>query len=165
VSPLAFTLLLLAGAAPAQERTDHLGALGLTVAGGVELGSAVGAGKSSEGVRAPVEVGVSLGVTDKTEVRLAGRLALPWPDPDWSIYAGVRNSRGEQWKTFFDLDLAAHVAPIWTLGLRVGFGVQYEVLPVLGVYAELALQGGGGAGLRLSGELLLGFQLRSYLFL
>jgi hypothetical protein len=38
------------------------------------------------------------------------------------------------------------------------------VLPVLGVYVELALQGGGGAGLRLSGELLLGFQLRSYLF-
>jgi hypothetical protein len=149
---------------PVQARTDHYGALGFTVAGGVDVSSAIGGGQTAGGVRAPVEVGVTLGVTEKTEVRLAGRLGLPWPFPDWSVTAGIRNSRGEQWKTFFDLDFAAHLSPIWTLGLRVGFGVQYDVLPVLGVFAVLAFQGGGGAGLRLAGELLLGFQLRSYLF-
>ena len=161
---LGLSALLLAGAALAQDRTDHLGALGVTVAGGGEFGTEVGGEAAYTGFRAPLELGLSLGVTDRTEVRLAGRLALPWAARDWTITAGIRNSRGERWKTFFDLDLAAHVAPLWTLGLRFGFGVQYELLPVLGVYLVAAVQGGGGAGLRLAGELMLGFQLRSYLF-
>jgi hypothetical protein len=40
--------------------------------------------------------------------------------------------------------------------------VQFEVLPVLGVFAVAGVQGGGGAGLRLSFELLLGVQFRTY---
>ncbi len=157
-------VLGLAAAAPAQERTDHLGALGVTVAGGLEGGTEVGGSSPFTGVRAPLELGLTLGVTEKTEVRLAGRLSVPWELRDWAITAGIRNSRGERWKTFFDLDLAVHVAPLWTIGLRAGFGVQYELTPILGVFAVAAVQGGGGAGLRLEGELLVGFQARSYLF-
>jgi len=156
--------LLLGGVALAEDRTDHLGALGVTVAGGAEFGSTIGGQVPYLGFRAPLELGATLGVTDRTEVRVAGRLAPPWPQPDWSLTAGIRNSRGALWKTFFDLDLAVHLAPLWTVGLRFGFGVQYELSPVLGVFLVAAVQGGGGAGLRLAGELLLGFQLRSYLF-
>ena len=43
----------------------------------------------------------------------------------------------EQLKTFFDLELAVHVAPFVTVGVRGGFGVQYDFLPVMGVYAQI----------------------------
>jgi hypothetical protein len=158
-----FVALLAAGAA-AQDRADHRGALGLTLAGGAELGTALGGGLASTGLRAPLELGVSYGFSERTELHLAGRFSPPWPRADWSVLAGLRNYRGERWKTFFDLDLVGHLAPIWTLGLRLGLGVQFEVLPVLGVFAVAGVQGGGGAGLRLAGELLLGVQVRSYLF-
>lgn len=154
-----------AGPSFAQEPSwGHRGALGLTVAGGGEFVTALGSGTSDRGFRAPLELGGTLSLTEHTELRIAGRVAPPGPHPGWSVYAGIRNSRGERLKTFFDLDLAAHLAPLWSLGLRLGLGVQYELLPVLGAFAVAGVQGGGGGGLRLSFELLIGLQFRTYLF-
>lgn len=143
----------------------HRGALGLTVGGGGEFVTAiVPGGQGDHGLRAPIELGGTLSVTDHTEVMLSGRVAAPGPRPEWAAFAGIRNSRGERLKTFFDLLLGAFIHPIWTLGFRLGLGVQYEVLPVMGVFAVAGVQGGFGAGLRLSFELLLGLQFRTYLF-
>jgi hypothetical protein len=129
--------LLLASAASAQN-FEHRGSLGLTIAGGGEYATAVANALTDNGFRGPIELGGTLSVTEHTELRLAGRLGLPTitgSKLDYSAYAGIRNSRGERFKTFFDLELAAHFAPLWTIGVRVGFGVQYEFLPVFGAFA------------------------------
>lgn len=165
-------LLLLAFAAPAraEERYDHRGALGLTVASGAEFVSFIGPqGGSESAARLPLELGGTWSLTDRTELRLAGRLS-PFLGGRTvtgalagTVLAGIRNVRGlDQWKTFFDLDLAVHVAPALIIGARAAFGVQYDFLPVMGVYAQVGGQLGGGAGLRLSFEGLVGLQFRTY---
>jgi hypothetical protein len=157
-------LLLLSTAAAAQERYDHRGSLGLIAGAGGEIVSAAATGTSDNGVRLPIEVGGTASITDRTEAKVAARIAALGPALDWSALAGVRSSFGyEKWKTFFDLDFAAHFAPVWTLGARVAVGVQYDFLPTMGVYSALGGQLGGGAGMRLSFELVIGFQFRSYL--
>lgn len=162
-------LLLLAGVAAAEERYDHRGALGLTVASGVEALTAVTITQLGErGARFPIEVGGTLSLSDHNELRVAGRLApalSPLTTLAGSLYAGIRNSIGyAQWKTFFDLDLAVHVAPFFAIGARAAFGAQYDFLPIMGVYAQLGGQLAGGTSLRLSGEVLVGLQFRTYLF-
>ncbi|MEW5737771.1 MAG: hypothetical protein AB1938_02535 [Myxococcota bacterium] len=163
---LALLVALSATGALAQARYDHHGALGLTVSTGGEIlaTGAVGSG-TDNGLRLPVEVGGTLSVTSRSEARLAARVTFFGQLPSWSAYAGVRSSFGyEQLKTFFDLDFAAHFYPVWTLGARVAVGLQYDFLPVMGVYSTLGGQLGGGAGLRLSFELMVGLQFRTYLF-
>lgn len=159
-------VLLAATGSLAQERYDHHGALGLTVAtGGEILATGAAKGATDNGLRLPIELGGTLSVTNRSEARLAARLTVFGPQLAWSAYAGVRSSFGyEQLKTFFDLDFAAHFCPVWTLGARVAAGVQYDFLPVMGVYTTLGAQVGGGAGLRLSFELMAGLQFRTYLF-
>lgn len=162
---LALAVAFAAGGAFAQQRYDHRGSLGVTVGGGAEI-LATGAvrGISDNGVRLPLEVAGTMSVTDRSEARVAARLALFGPQVAWSAYAGIRSSFGyEQLKTFFDLDFAAHFYPVWTLGARVAVGVQYDFLPVMGVFSTLGAQLGGGAGLRLSFELMVGLQFRTYL--
>lgn len=161
----ALTLALVSTGAFAQQRYDHRGSVGLIVGtGGEILASGASGGVSDNGLRLPIELGATLSITDRTEGRLAARLALFGPALAWSAYAGVRSSFGyEQFKTFFDLDFAAHFAPVWTLGARVAVGAQYDFLPVLGVYSTLGAQLGGGSGLRLGFELMVGLQFRSYL--
>jgi hypothetical protein len=157
---------LVASAAFAQ---THRGSLGLTVSGGFEALTAVSyAGYSDRGFRAPVEVGGTLGLFDHTELTLSGRLGLPailTTGVALSFYGGIRNSLGfDEWKTFFELQLAVHTLPYFTAGARVGFGVLYDVLPIVGLYAMISGQLGGGLALRLSGELTVGVQLRTYIF-
>lgn len=158
-------LALLAAPALASDRYDHRGALGLTVAAGGEIVAAAGNQVFGDnGVRVPLELGGTASITDHTELRAAGRVSLLGLRVGSSAYLGLRNTYGwEKLKTFFDLDFAAHFTPIWTLGARVGLGVQYDFLPVMGAYAQLGGQLGGGGGLRLSFELLVGVQLRTYL--
>lgn len=156
--------LLGAATASAQERWDHRGSLGLTVAGGAEVRQSVALSLPSDnGVRADAEVGGTVSITDHTELRVAGRLTLGAPALAGAVLAGVRNAFGERLKTFFDVNLMVHVAPWFTVGPHVAFGVQYEMLPVMGLYAALGIGLGFGAGLRLVGELMLGVQFRSYL--
>lgn len=158
---------LLAAPALAQERYDHRGALGLTLATGGEFVSMLSSVAAREsGFRLPVEVGGTLAITDHTALRLAGRLAPGFTATQslaGAIFAGIRNVRGvDQWKTFFDLELAVHVAPAFIAGARGAFGVQFDFLPIMGAYAQLGGQLGGGQGLRLSFELVAGLQFRTY---
>ena len=161
---LALAVALTATGALAQQRYDHRGSIGATVGlGGEILATGAVRGLSDNGVRLPTEIGGTISITDRTEGRAAVRLALFGPQLAWSAYAGVRSSFGyEKWKTFFDLDFAAHFAPVWTLGARVAVGLQYDFLPVMGVFSTLGGQIGGGAGLRLSFELMAGVQFRTY---
>lgn len=160
---VALALALAAANSALGQEFTHRGALGLTVAGGAEYLMTAGTGVALNGFLSPLELGATWSLTDHTELLAAGRLSVPGPKYGGSLYAGIRNSRGERVKTFFDLALAVHVAPLWTAGLRLGLGVQVELLPVLGAFAVAGVQGGGGAGLRLSFELLIGLQFRSYL--
>lgn len=166
-------LALALAAAPAvaaeagEERTDHRGSLGLTVATGGEF---VGAGEvrlvSDPGLRMPVEVGGTAAVGEHLEARLAARVGLFGPELPFSFYAGVRSSYGySRTKSFFDLDLAFHRLPRrWFLGARVAAGVQYDFLPVMGAFASVGGQLAFGQGMRLSFEVLVGLQFRTYVF-
>jgi hypothetical protein len=161
--------LLASGLALGQERYDHHGALGLTVAGGGEFVTAVASNAAGEvGLRLPLELGATLSVGNHVELRAAGRFAPgipPLTGVAGSAYAGIRNSFGyEQLKTFFDLDLGVHFAPFLAIGVRGAFGVQYDFLPIMGVYAQLGAQLGGATSLRLSAEVMIGLQFRTYLF-
>lgn len=162
-------LALASGLALGQDRFDHHGSLGLTVAAGGEYVAAIGLSAPGEqGFRVPLEVGGTLSVSNHNELRLAGRLApglAPITALAGSLYAGIRNSIGyEQWKTFFDLELAVHLTPHLAIGARAAFGVQYDLLPIMGLYAQLGGQLGGATSLRLSFELMAGVQFRTYLF-
>lgn len=161
--------LLAAGPALADERFDHHGSLGLTVAFGGEFVTAVAITSVGErGARLPIELGGTFSLAEHTELRAAARLSpgvAPITLVGTSFYAGIRNSYGyEQWKTFFDLDLAVHATPFLAIGIRGAFGVQFDFLPIMGVYAQLGAQLGGATSLRLSFELMAGLQFRTYLF-
>jgi hypothetical protein len=161
--------LLLPALSFAQERYDHRGALGVTVATGGEIVTAISNIATGErGFRIPIELGGTLSISDHNELRLAARLSpgiSPITALSASFYAGIRNSIGlEQWKTFFDLELAVHATPFLSFGARGAFGVQYDFLPIMGVYAQLGAQLGGATSLRLSFELMAGVQFRTYVF-
>ena len=162
-------VLLASGLCLAQERYDHRGALGLTVAAGGEVVTAISSQALGErGVRVPLEVGGTLSVSDHNELRLAARLSpglSPITALSASFYGGIRNSIGlDQWKTFFDLELAVHATPFLAFGLRGAFGVQYDFFPIMGVYAQIGAQLGGASALRLSFEVMAGVQFRTYVF-
>ncbi|PZR16640.1 MAG: hypothetical protein DI536_05640 [Archangium gephyra] len=161
-------VLLCSGAASAQ---SHRGSLGLTVASGGEFSTSVSGtteGRFENGVRVPVELGGTLGITDKSELTLSARVApgvYEAPLLALSFYSGLRQSFGyDKWKTFVDLQLAIHALPAFTAGARVAFGVQYDFADIAGVYAQLGAQLGGGFVLRLGAEVLVGLQFRTYLF-
>jgi hypothetical protein len=164
-------VLLMAVLAPFVTRAnEHRGSLGLTVATGGEFVSGLTTtGSADSGFRLPIELGGTLGLTNKTELRLAGRLA-PGLSPSTfgsalSFYAGMRNGLAfDAWRTFFDLELAVHALPIITVGARIAFGLQYDFHPVVGAYVQLGAQLSGGGGLRLSFEATAGVQFRTYVF-
>ena len=150
---------------------SHRGSLGLTVAAGGDYSTIIGATSgvhNESGLRLPLEIGGSLGITRKSELHLTGRFEPGVYNVAFaglSFYAGLRQSFGyEKWKTFFDLDFAMHALPVVTLGLRFAFGVQYDFADIAGVYVAAGAQAGGLLHLRISGELIIGFQFRSYLF-
>ena len=68
--------LLASSPALAEERYDHRGSLGLTVAFGGEAVAAVTSTADGErGIRLPIEVGGTLSLSDHNELRVAGRLS------------------------------------------------------------------------------------------
>lgn len=145
------------------ERWDHGGSLGLMTGFGVEGRTAIGVGQSDTGLRLFPEVGGMLALSTRWQLMAAARLSFLGP-LGLSFLAGGRSTFGQRFKTFFDLDLNVHVLPIVTVGPRVAFGVQYELLSVVGVFACAGLQFGvGPAGIRLAPELVVGLQFRSYL--
>lgn len=159
-------LLLWGSSALGQERYDHRGAVGLLVGTGLEHTQSAAGGRFLEnGLRLDADLGLTVAVGhDGNELKAFGRASLGGSAVDWSMAAGYRGYFGDgRFKTFFDLDGAAHLAPAFVLGPRVGFGAQLELSPLVGLYAGLAAQLGFGAVLRFDAELVLGLQLRSYL--
>lgn len=165
-------LLLLLGLLPlaawADERFDHRGSLGLLIGGGgvaQENLYLLTVGQRDSGLRGLADLGGTWAIGENGNELAAwvrgtiggGKLGL-------SVIGGYRGYFGyDRFKTFLDLDLALQAQPYFTLGPRIGGGVQYELSPIAGVYAGLAMQAAGGSGLLLSGELIVGLQLRSYL--
>lgn len=150
----------------AGERLDHHGAVGLLIgAGGDYRSQALPTGDTSIGFRLPLDLGGTYNVgDDSNELLLAGRVELLAPSLITSAYGGYRSYFGQDaWKTFFDLHVRADFTPAFTAGPRMGFGAQYELNSLVGVFAAIGAHVGAGAGIRFGGELLLGMQFRSFL--
>lgn len=163
---LAFlTAVLLSANAHAMERWDHRGAVGLLAAGGLDVQDRV------KGQLATEQAGRLSGMLGGTyaignngnELKLFVQ-AFSRAGTAWAISAGYRGYFGqERFKTFFDLDGRFDVSPVFTVGPRVGLGVQYEATQTIGFFATLAARVGVGNGALFSGEVFVGVQLRTYL--
>ena len=158
-------MLLAPRSAFAEERFDHRGSLGVLVGGGLEYKEAVTADKVRDGgLRFPAQIGGTWAFDYDGNELLALVRASFGPKIDTSVIAGYRGYFGkDRAKTFFDVDLAVHFTPAFDIGPRVGFGFQYELASVVGVYVAGAAQIGGGNGFRFSAEAVVGLQFRSYL--
>ena len=157
---------LCGGAALAEDRWDHRGSLGLLLGTGYEVGET----RSTSGV---------LASGSRLDADLGGTYALPGSNDeilmflrggflggrvDLSLTGGYRGYFGlDEFKTFFDAGLSVHATPYWSVGPRVGLGVQYEFSPVVGAYVSLAGQLGAGNGVRYDAEVTTGLQFRSFL--
>jgi hypothetical protein len=161
---LALAVLLPLGAA-AQMRLDHRGSVGLLIGSGLEVQEAVSGTVREGGTRALLDLGGTIAVGHEgNELMALARAGFGGPSINWTAIGGYRGYFGvDAWKTFFDLGIAAHFTRAFTLGPRVGFGVQYELGSLAGAYVGGAAQLSGGNGFRFSGELIAGFQFRSYL--
>jgi hypothetical protein len=173
VLPVALALLL--HAAP-EERFDHHGAVGLLLGvGGLRKESSFSLENTWRG---SINVGGTFNVGYRSnEIVLMASVSMTRTDVlvqgtdqhiygfgiDGVLWGGFRGYFGDRWKTFVDLDLALAVGPGFTAGPRFGFGVQYELSGVAGVFATLAAQLGFGSGLVFRAELMIGVQLRSFL--
>jgi hypothetical protein len=156
-------VVLVAAAARADPRFDHRGSLGLLAGATFENKTQI----DDSGWRYGPDLGGTLAVgVNGNEVTAWLRAGFGGKAPDWSLTGGYRGYFGyERVKTFFDLGAAVHLTPSLSVGPRVGFGVQFELTQLVGVYLGLAGQiGFGPASLRMDGELISGFQIRSYVF-
>jgi hypothetical protein len=160
-------MLLCAVLSAESKDTEHRGSLGLTVASGPQLGVLSGrlSGAYALPIFAPIEIGVTAGLFDRTELRAAARIQFPLP-LGAEFHAGIRSSYGfNELKTFFDAGAVLVVTPFLLGGIRVGGGVQYDFSQVAGVFAAAGIQFVGSAsGTKFSAEALVGIQFRTYIF-
>jgi hypothetical protein len=122
-------------------------------------------GQTEEGGRALLETLLTfpLGVSGN-EWTLGARTGFG-PSVDVAIAGGIRAYFGDdRFKTYLTAELALHVTPNVTAGPRLGFGVQYELLPVLGIYLGGAAEVTAGQGIRIAAGVVGGFQFRTYIF-
>ncbi len=162
---LGLLLLGLPAVARADERFDHRGAVGLLLNGGVANWSLRAPDYSEFGFRGLAEIGGTWAIdVNGNELVLLARGAFGPPPLGLGLSGGYRSYFGyQQVKTFLDLQVAVHIRPTFLVGPRVGGGFQYELTPNVGVYLGGAVNLAFGNGLLLSGEVLGGVQLRSYL--
>jgi len=162
-------LALAPGRAGAEEleRFDHRGALGLLVGGGMDFKREVrSGGETQEGGRGLTEglVTVPLGASGN-EWTVGARVGFWKPSVDVAVAGGIRAYFGEdRFKTYLTAELAVHVTPNVTAGPRLGVGIQYELLPTVGVYLGGAAEVSAGEGIRIAGALVGGLQFRTYVF-
>jgi len=156
-----------AAAAEEEERFDHRGSLGLLVGGGIDFKREVKTGgETEEGRRALVEslLTFPMGVSGN-EWTVGARTGFGGPSVDVAVAGGLRAYFGEErFKTYLTAELALHVAPNVTAGPRLGFGVQYELFPVFGLYVGGAAEVTAGQGIRIAAALVGGIQIRTYIF-
>ena len=85
------------------------------------------------------------------------------PAPDLGVSFGYRGYFPvDPIKTFFDADIGFRFYDRLTVGPEIGFGLQYELSSVIGVFSTVRAKFGFGQGLRLGAELLVGLQVRTY---
>ena len=130
------------------------------------VGQVKSGGEKQEGTFPLVETLLSfpLGISGN-EWTLGTREAIGGGSVDVSIAGGIRAYFGDdRFKTYITAELALHVTPNVAAGPRLGIGVQYELLPILGIYLGGAVEVAAGQGIRLSGSVLAGLQFRTYVF-
>jgi len=154
-------------AAEEEQRFDHRGALGLLVGGGIDFKREVkSGGDTEEGRRALLETLLTfpMGLSGN-EWTVGARTGFGGPSVDVAIAGGLRAYFGEErFKTYLTAEVALHVTPNVTAGPRLGFGIQYELFPVLGLYLGGAAEVTAGQGIRIAAALVGGFQVRTYIF-
>lgn len=149
----------------ASDRFDHRGSIGLHLGPELEVGEWVKGGRFEEYARGGAQLGITcaIGVNGNELHGWAGVLR----DGGSTALVGVAGYRGyfgaERVKSFVDLDARIDFSPRLTAGPRVGLGAQYEISPIVGLYAGIAVHAGVGDGLRFSAEAFSGFQFRTYL--
>ena len=150
-----------------EQRFDHRGSLGLLVGGGIDFKREVKTGgETEEGRRALLETLLTfpLGVSGN-EWTVGARTGFGGPSVDVAIAGGLRAYFGEdRFKTYLTAELALHVTPNVTGGPRLGFGVQYELFPVFGLYLGGAAEVTAGQGIRIAASVAAGIQVRTYIF-
>lgn len=160
-------LLAVPARAEEVERTDHRGSLGLLVGGGADFKREVkSGGETEEGVRGLVEslVCLPMGVSGN-EWTVGARTGFGGPKVDVALTGGIRAYWGEdRFKTYLTAEVAVHIVPNVTAGPRLGFGIQYDFLPTVGVYLGGAAEVTAGQGIRIAGAVTGGFQFRTYIF-
>ena len=154
-------------AAEEEERFDHRGALGLLVGGGIDFKREVkSGGETEEGRRGLVETLLTFPFgTSGNEWTVGARTGFGGPSVDVALAGGIRGYFGEErFKTYLTAELALHVVPNVTAGPRLGFGVQYELMPVFGLYLGGAAEVTAGQGIRIAAAVVGGIQVRTYIF-
>ena len=152
--------------ASAAERYDHRGAIGFLLGPGIAFQDQVVSGHLTEQATwLAFMVGGTFAIGNEgNELKILTQAFRLTEGGTWAVSAGYRGYFGqEQLKTFFDLDARANVAPTFAIGPRLGLGVQYELLPTLGVFAAVAAHAGAGHGVVFVAEAFVGILLRSYL--
>ncbi len=151
----------------AADRFDHRGAVGLLLGYGMAFKDRVISGhliEQSSLVAGMLGGTYAIGTEGNELELLAQGFRIVGGGSAWAVSGGYRSYFGqEQIKTFIDLDARADIAPTFAFGPRLGFGVQFELLPTLGLFAAVAAHAGGGNGLVFGAEVFAGIQIRSYL--
>jgi hypothetical protein len=167
VLALSLVLAALAHGAEEEQRFDHRGALDLLVGGGIDFKREVkSGGETEEGRRALLETLVTfpMGMSGN-EWTVGARTGFGGDSVDVAIAGGLRAYFGEErFKTYLSAEIALHVTPNVTAGPRLGFGIQYELFPVFGLYLGGAAEVTAGQGIRIAAAVVGGFQVRTYLF-
>ena len=123
-------------------------------------------GETEEGRRGLVETLLTFpfGVSGN-EWTFGARTGFGGPSVDVALAGGIRAYFGEErFKTYLTAELALHVVPNVTAGPRRGFGVQYELMPVFGLYLGGAAEVTAGQGIRIAAAVVGGIQVRTYIF-
>src|SRR5262249_47499397 len=146
--------------AAAADRYDHRGAIGFLLGPGVAFKDRAVSGRvieQSSWLAGMVGGTYAIGTEGNELKLLAQGFRITSGGSAWAVSAGYRGYFGqEEAKTFFDLDARADVAPVFAIGPRLGFGVQYELLPTLGVFAAVAAHAGAGHGVIFGAEAFVG---------
>ena len=145
-------------------RLDHRGSIGLLLSTGGEYKASIAGGSVQNGARLPAHIGATMAIGQNgNELKLQFDSSWLGPQYDLGVSFGYRGYFPvDPMKTFFDADVALRFYQRITAGPEIGFGVQYELSSVVGVFSTVRAKFGFGQGLRMGAELLVGLQVRTY---